>query len=187
MILEVAILTVALCLASIINFFMVPAISRSIVENKEQNDEEVVAEFPYNRMIVLNAITWLGLSLCLSFLGVLVWKSMSSMEMLGIGAAVQYFLSRAFRGRVLIFPVFLGFATLTFVVLGSLIAEKPYNIPINLDTSVKMSLIAPNHKILKNNRGTGQIPMREVKVFQLTNLIMIVVSVCMPIVLAVSL
>lgn len=181
MILEVVILTIALGLASTLNFFIIPAIAGSIVEKNDE--EEEIKPFPYTTMIVINALTWLILTICFSFLGFLVWKVVfNPRSESGFLLPIRYFLSNAFQGHHMIYPMFLGIATVAFIITGSLIAEKSADIPINLDTSLKFSLVMPHHKSKKEN---GQKTAKEVKVFQLINLIMMV-STSIPAVLAVS-
>jgi hypothetical protein len=178
----------------LVNYFIVPAIAKSIVEGRNNDDEEAQdlknMQFPYNLMVIANALTWLALSICFSLLGFLIWKSITfkedEMMVAGFLMPLILFLSNAFQGHYVMFPMCLGIATMTFMILGSLISETPTDIPINLDTSVKLSMIIPHHKNPKVIKEGGQVS-KEVKVFQLVNLIMIAVSISMPSILAISL
>jgi hypothetical protein len=185
MIIEVCILTMALALASFLNFFIVAAIARSIVETNDEQEE--LKPYPYSLMSFVNAMTWLVLSTCFTFLGFLIWKSMhpNMIEMGGFILPMKRFLSNAFQGHHMVYPIFLGIATIAFVVMTSLIAETSADIPINFDTSIKFSLVMPHHTKSKTNNGQ-KVP-KEVKVLQLVNLIMIVVSTSIPTILAISL
>ncbi len=184
MILEVLILTISVGLASIMNFFIIPAITKSIAERLDE--EEEIKPFPYTLMAVVNALTWLILTICFSFLGFLLWKTAGNPSAAkGFVSPLVDFLSNAFKGNYMMYPIFLGVATIAFIMMGTLISEGSTDIPINLDTSLKISLILPNHKTTSNkNNESGKEP-KEVKVFQLVNLIMMV-STSIPAILALS-
>jgi mannose/fructose/N-acetylgalactosamine-specific phosphotransferase system component IIC len=183
MILEVAILTIAVSLASVLNFFIMGAIVASVAESRK--DQEEPKPFPYNALYIANAVSWLLLSICLSFLGYFIWKSMMGLqEDVGFLRHVLHFLSGAFKNHSNVYFMFLGISTISFIILGALITEKPTEFPVTLDTSIKMSFVAPHHKVQKNKNKNVS---REVKIFQMINLIILAVSACMPSVLSVSL
>lgn len=180
-IVNVAILTVALGLASLINYFIIGAITSSIVESKKNEDEP--KPFPYNVMSIANAASWLLLSTCFSFLGILIWKSMHpTQQEARFIYSTKRFLVDTFQSPS-VYPMFLAIASAVFIFLGASITEKPTEFPATLDTSIKMSFVVPHHKLPNTN---GNSTPKEVKQFQLINLIMLAASTCMPLVLAVS-
>ena len=160
---EVAFLVAALGTASIVNYFVIGAIAKMLVENRE-SEEEAPAPFPYTLLVFANALSWLVVSACLIALGFMIWSQTNPSVLIAI--------------RYNMYAWFLGICTFAFIVMGTLVAEQPSSLPPNMNTSIKMSFIFPNH----DEEGDDVISKEE-NTFRLINLIIFAVSICSPLVM----
>jgi hypothetical protein len=154
---EVAILVAALGIASVINYFIIGAIAKAIVESKESQDEP--KPFPYTTLVFANALSWLVLSSAFITLGFMMWKSIYAIEYYKYG-------------------MLLGVSTISFILMGALVAEQPSSLPPKMNTSIKMSFIFPNHKKETGDAQEVEPVSNEVNTFRLINLIIFAVSIC---------
>lgn len=165
---EVPILVAALGIASIINYFMMSAIAKMFVPNNES--EEAPTPFPYTLLVFANALSWLVLSACLIAFGFMILSQTEPRVIIDI--------------RYNQYAIFLGTCTFAFIVMGALVAEQPSSLPPNMNTSIKMSFIFPNHNVKPAipDEEVDAIP-KEVNTFRLINLIILAVSICSPLVM----
>ena len=78
------------------------------------------------------------------------------------------------------YAMFLGVCAISFVLLGALVSEQPSSLPSNMNTSIKMSFVFPNHKKkIVDAQEVEPVP-NEVNTFRLINLIIFAVSICSP-------
>jgi hypothetical protein len=146
---------------------MIGEIVKLVLENKES--EDVPTPFPYTLLVFANALSWLVLSACLIALGFMI----SSQTNPSVAIIIRYKM----------YALFLGICTIAFIVMGALVAEQPSSLPPNINTSIKMSFIFPNHKPKEAESQEVEPIPKEVNTFRLINLIIFAVSICSPLVM----